>query len=73
MARVTIIVEDGVVGVDGEFKTVDLSSMREGIRAVQWYGGHGEIEWDDGSPNQKISSFDEFRPLLNAWRGAEAS
>ncbi len=32
--RVTIIADDGVVGVDGEFRDVDLSALDPDIHAV---------------------------------------
>ena len=42
--RVTIIRGDGVIGVDGLFKPVDLSALSPEIRAVQWNGASGHVE-----------------------------
>jgi hypothetical protein len=47
--RVTIIRDDGVVGVAGIFRQVDLSALPVGIRAVQWNGSSGHIEYDDAA------------------------
>lgn len=71
MARVTIIVDDRVVGVDGVFRHVNMSSMPDDIHAVQWYGGSGEIEYRSNAPNKQIDDFGPFRKFLDAWRAAE--
>jgi hypothetical protein len=47
--RVTIIRDDGVVGVAGILRQVDLSALPVGIRAVQWNGSSGHIEYDDAA------------------------
>lgn len=69
MAKITIIREDGRVGVDGEFRPVDLSDMAAGIHAVQYddVTGRGEVEFTDNRPNQPIkgqngfAQFDKYR------------
>lgn len=44
--RITIVVDDQCVGVDGEyFAPLDLSQLASDIRAVQWYGEYGEVEY----------------------------
>jgi hypothetical protein len=44
--RVTIIVEENRVNVEGQSETVDCSSlMAEDVHAVQWYGTSGEVEY----------------------------
>ena len=66
--RLTIIRDDGVVGIDGVFKKVDLSSLSAGIRAVQWNGVNGHIEFDnDVSPNLPINNIDAYQVYADAW------
>ena len=66
MARITIIVEDGFVSVDGASKTQphDFSScgIPAEVHAMQWYNDRGWVEFrDDGDPftpkpaNQEIT------------------
>ena len=44
--RVTIIVDDNIVYVDGVPRTVDCSQLaKDGIHAVQWYETFGEEEF----------------------------
>lgn len=68
--RVTIVADDGLVGVDGVFRAVDLSTLDGNIHAVQWDGGAGHIEHKDRSPAQKITDFSAFRSFIDAWTAA---
>ncbi len=68
--RVTIIADDGKVGVDGVFRAVDLSTLDANIHAVQWDGGAGHIEHKDRSPEQKITDFSAFQSFIDAWTAA---
>lgn len=77
--RLTIIVEDGAVYKDGvSFSGLNLSGIPAGVRAVQWYGTIGEVEFDPISengqlvtpPNQEITDLAPFQPALNAWQAA---
>ena len=68
--RVTIISDDGVVGVDGEFRQVDLSALDANIHAVQWDGAIGHIEFKDRSPNEAIDDFVSFQSFVTAWNAA---
>lgn len=74
MARITIIVEDGFVSVDGTSKTQphDFSNCNipTEVHALQWYDGRGWVEFrDDNDPftpkpaNQEITE-------LPAWANA---
>src|SRR3954468_20600847 len=49
--KISIIQDDGVVGVDGVFRTVDLSGVNPEIRAIQFdtEKGIGNIEYDAGA------------------------
>lgn len=66
--RVTIIKDDGVLGVDSIFKKVDLSTLDPTIRAVQWNGVNGHIEYyNDTTPNSSITSFLTFQSFLDEY------
>lgn len=67
--KLTIIRDDQMVGVNGEFRVVDVSGMNPLIRAVQWNGTTGHIEYDDG-PNEDISDVTEFQSQIDLWTAA---
>jgi hypothetical protein len=67
--RVTIIRDDGVVGVDGVFRRVDLSALPERIRALQWNGVSGHIEYDEGA-NKALYDIAAFQPFVELWNAA---
>lgn len=76
MKRVTIVKEDNIVGIDGEFYTVDCSSLPANFHALQWYADDnaGEIEWT-GRPkpsNTEIDNIDEYKTLIDAWHVEKA-
>ncbi len=68
--RVTIIADDGKVGVDGVFRGVDLSTLDPNIHAVQWDGAKGHIEFKDRSPEQQITDISAFQSFIDAWTAA---
>ncbi|SEO52732.1 hypothetical protein [Nitrosovibrio sp. Nv6] len=68
--RVTIIRDDGVVGVGGIFRPVDLSALPAGIRAVQWNGVSGHIEYDEAA-NTVLDSIADFQEFIHLWTAAE--
>ena len=68
--RVTIIADDGKVGVDGVFRAVDLSTLDPNIHAVQWDGASGHIEFKDRSLEQRIADISAFQPFIDAWTAA---
>ncbi len=68
--RVTIIADDGKVGVGGIFRSVDLSTLDPNIHAVQWDGTAGHIEFKDRSPEQRITGISAFQPFVDAWAAA---
>ncbi len=46
--RITVVVENGFVAVDGRgFSNLELPSLGQTIRAVQWFGPYGDIEHHD--------------------------
>lgn len=65
--KLTIIVPDSVVGIDGEFRELNLSALPANVRAVQWDGASGHVEFNDGTPNETIDSIDVFSDLAAAW------
>lgn len=67
--RVTIIRDDNVVGIDALFRQVDLSGLTAGIRAVQWDGTSGHIEYDD-APNTMLDRITCFQPFIERWEAA---
>lgn len=69
--RVTIIRDDGVVGVDGLFRQVDLSALPPEIRAVQWDGVSGHIEYDNAA-NTPLETIAGFRWIVDLWVAAAA-
>jgi hypothetical protein len=75
--RLTIVADDGAVGVGGEFISgLDLSALDPTVHAVQWYGEYGEVEFktvfQGGRPahpeNQYITDVSPYQFAVNAWR-----
>jgi hypothetical protein len=78
--RLTIVAEDGAVGVNGEFFSgLNLSAIDPAIHAVQWYGEYGEVEFKtvflDGKPfhpeNQFITDVSPYQFAIDAWQAAK--
>jgi hypothetical protein len=67
--RITIIRDDGLVGIGGTFRMVDLSTLPPGIRAVQWDGKRGHVEHDE-SANTKLDNVEDFQPFIELWKAA---
>jgi hypothetical protein len=67
--RITIIRDDSVVGVDGVFRRVELSALPERIRALQWNGTSGHIEYDEGA-NKPLYDIAAFQPFVELWNAA---
>ena len=65
--RVTIVPSDKLISVDGkgllDIKQ-DLSWIPPNIHAVQWYNIWGEIEYNDGTQNQKIEELGIFEQAI---------
>ena len=68
--RATIIADDGVVGVDGEFRNVDLSALDANIHAVQWDGVSGHVEYRDRRPETALTDISAYQPFIDAWQDA---
>jgi hypothetical protein len=67
--RVTIIRDDGLVGIGGMFRTVDLSALPPGIRVVQWDGQRGHVEHDE-SANTQLDNVEDFQSFIELWKAA---
>ena len=73
--RLIIIPSDGFVSVDDIcFCNINIS-LPEEYHAIQWYDTEGEIEivGSNGKhmENIKITSIDEFLPIIEQWKQAK--
>lgn len=69
--RVTIIRDDGVVGVNGVFRSVDLSTMPEGVRVMQWEDTEGHSEYYDvETANTVIDTIGAIQDFIDLWTAA---
>lgn len=71
--RVSIVVEDSTVTVDGQTVAgLDLSFIAESVHAVQWYGENGEVEHKDASGkivlNEAIDDFTPYQAAVDLWQ-----
>ena len=69
--RLSIICFDGTVVHDGlAYTGLDLSDcgIPSNVHALQWYSGHGEIEFTDGRTNEKIEALPSWSSAcLSVW------
>ena len=68
--RVTIIADDGKVGVDRVFRTVDLAALDPNIHAIQWDGAKGHVEYKDRSPETVLTDISPYQSFVDAWAAA---
>jgi hypothetical protein len=62
----TIVVSDKVVGIDGEFYSVEnFNNVPSEISVLQWQNDVGEIEFFDMRPNEKINSLPDWSNNLH--------
>ena len=62
--NVGIVKEDKVVMVDGEGMNFDFD-LPSNVWAIQWNGTTGEIEFNDGSPNEVITDFSAYQSFVD--------
>jgi hypothetical protein len=65
--KLTIIVPDKSIILNGVYLTKvdqDLSWIPSNVRALQWYGDWGEIEYFDKDNNEKITKLGIFQQAL---------
>lgn len=73
---ITVIADDGLVGVNGVFRAVDLAALEADIHAIQFdtVAGRGEIEYrrDPLRPqgNRAITEFAPWQWAFDAWAAA---
>lgn len=72
--RITIVVDDNVVMIEGQAETVDCSSLLpQDVHVIQWYGTHGEVEYATDiqtghrKGNDKITDITPYQYLVDAW------
>ena len=66
--RVTVVPEDKMVIVDGVARQVTMPAFPN-IRAVQWEGDRGRIEYYDREPTW-FKDFAKIQPAVDAWEAA---
>jgi hypothetical protein len=62
--NVCIVKEDKVVMIDGEGLNFDFV-LPSNVWAIQWNGTTGEIEFNDGTPNEVITDFSAYQSLVD--------
>ena len=62
--NVCIVKEDKVVMIDGEGINFDFD-LPSNVWAIQWNGSTGEIEFNDGTPNEVITDFSAYQSLVD--------
>ena len=62
--NVCIVKEDKVVMVDGEGMNFDFD-LPSNVWAIQWNGSTGEIEFNDGTPNEVITDFSAYQSFVD--------
>jgi hypothetical protein len=62
--NVCVVKEDRVVSVDGEGLNFDFD-LPTNVWAIQWNGSTGEIEFNDGTPNEVITDFTAYQSLVD--------
>ena len=71
--HVTVVPSDKVIIVDGnplQFETAfDLESGHNGVHAIQWHEGKGNIEFEDGSPNKELEGEDDYEGQIAYYVG----
>lgn len=65
MPTLTIVKDDKYVAVDGHGLNLSEVSLPANVHAVQWNGSSGEVEYNDGTPNETISSIDAYSTITN--------
>lgn len=68
--HVTIVPDDKLVIVDGEFLNFEYSPQEPNLHAIQWHNGCGHVEYDDNTPNLELTSEDydiKVKPYVDLW------
>jgi hypothetical protein len=62
--KMTIVVEDRFMSVDGVGINFDID-IDDDIRAIQWNGSSGEIEYNNGTHNKNITDISSYEYLID--------
>ena len=74
MSRVTVVPADRLIIVDGEALFFDYPAP-EGVRAIQWRGDAGHVEFTAGKPNVDLTEENyaaEIAPYVTLWEAEKA-
>ena len=66
--RITVIVNDKLISINGETHICDFP-VPEGMRAIQFYGDHGEAEWLNA--NNTPVDLEFMKPYIECWEAAK--
>lgn len=69
--KITVIPEDNTIVVDGDGRRPDGAVYPEGVRAIQWNGDIGAIEYHQ-APQQSFTDFAAVAPFLALHAAAKA-
>jgi len=65
MTTLTIIKDDKFVNVDGHPLTLDAVVLASNVHAIQFDGTNGEIEYNDGTANEAITSISAYSTITD--------
>lgn len=65
--QVSVIIPDKTIVVDGEALQFDFQSFPPGLRAVQWAGVSGKMEFNTGA-DQWFDNIAIVQPYVDAWQ-----
>ena len=65
MTTLTIVKDDKFVSVDGEGLFLDAVVLAANVHAVQFDGTNGEIEYNDGTANEAITSISAYSTITD--------
>lgn len=73
--RLTIIPDDGAVYKDGKtYSSMTWDGTPTNVHALQWFGANGWVEYNDGTPNQNITTLPAWaNNALASWEEANAT
>lgn len=67
--RLTIVKDDNLVILEKHPIKFDLTpfNLPKNFHALQWYNEQGEEEFNDGTPNKKITSLNDYHSILDEY------